>query len=442
MKLTVLTLIFILIFPLGAFSEEKPEKHVGRAVTETVSSNILLLGFNRFVTDQEYARISLDSMHDNLTGEWVWDQDEFSVNQIGHPYQGSFYFAAGRANNLNFWESYLLTTFGSISWEYLFETETPSKNDLIVTTMGGASTGEMLHRIYHKAYWSRGHWLSFFISPMDAINSLISGEKPKRDTDHELDTDTSVFIGSSVSNGKDSVVTAGLGIDLVYGNPFGLDTRIPFEHFELSLLASYAHETHFLSLFSDGLLRSWAPFMDLNSATTIGIGMHYDFIFSEYINYSANSLGLTLKRRNFLENDFIFDIKLHLNWLVLGSSEYPYFINGDIPKPDHLPERRQYDIGTGENAKLYMDLSSPVFGTLSLWGSASGIHTIDNAVPEEGSDGFIFVGNAGISYERIVKGKFRVGLRDNFYYKLGIYDSAKDSDHYLNTFSIYIKVRS
>ena len=38
------------------------------------------------------------SIKRNLTHRWWWDTDDFASNQFGHPYQGSLYFNAGRAN--------------------------------------------------------------------------------------------------------------------------------------------------------------------------------------------------------------------------------------------------------------------------------------------------------------------------------------------------------
>ena len=77
---------------------------------------------------------------------WVWDLDDFVVNQFGHPYQGSNYFTTGRANGLSFRESAAVTAFGSATWEYYGETNSPSLNDLINTTLGGIALGEMFHR--------------------------------------------------------------------------------------------------------------------------------------------------------------------------------------------------------------------------------------------------------------------------------------------------------
>ena len=101
------------------------------ATAETLGSNVLLSTFNRFILRADYAQISPESIYDNLTHCWVWDNDEFVVNQLGHPYQGSFYFAAGRANDFNFYESIGFALLGSVTWEYFAETERQSVNDLI-----------------------------------------------------------------------------------------------------------------------------------------------------------------------------------------------------------------------------------------------------------------------------------------------------------------------
>ena len=77
---------------------------------------------------------------------WVWDLDDFTVNQIGHPYQGNNYFNTGRANGLSFYESAAVTAFGSATWEYFGETNHASLNDFINTTLGGIALGEMFHR--------------------------------------------------------------------------------------------------------------------------------------------------------------------------------------------------------------------------------------------------------------------------------------------------------
>lgn len=58
------------------------------AAAETIGSNVLLANFNRFILKADYAQISPESVYDNLTHSWVWDNDEFVVNQLGHSVSG------------------------------------------------------------------------------------------------------------------------------------------------------------------------------------------------------------------------------------------------------------------------------------------------------------------------------------------------------------------
>ena len=50
-----------------------------------------------------------------LHGPWGVDQDSFSMNQFGHPYQGSIYHGFARSAGLNYWESLLYTQRGQLS---------------------------------------------------------------------------------------------------------------------------------------------------------------------------------------------------------------------------------------------------------------------------------------------------------------------------------------
>ena len=63
----------------------------------------------------------------NLRSSWVVDRDPFTVNQLGHPYQGSMYHGFARASGLNYWEGLGYTFLGSAFWEVFGETTTPSR---------------------------------------------------------------------------------------------------------------------------------------------------------------------------------------------------------------------------------------------------------------------------------------------------------------------------
>ena len=53
---------------------------------------------NRFVRGLEFAEVSPATWWTNLENPWLWDNNHFLNNQFSHPYHGSLYFNAGRAN--------------------------------------------------------------------------------------------------------------------------------------------------------------------------------------------------------------------------------------------------------------------------------------------------------------------------------------------------------
>ena len=56
------------------------------------------------------------SIKRNLHRGWNVDSDEFTVNQLGHPYQGSMYHGFARASGLSYWPALAYTFVGSLFW--------------------------------------------------------------------------------------------------------------------------------------------------------------------------------------------------------------------------------------------------------------------------------------------------------------------------------------
>ena len=146
--------------------------------------------------------------------------------------------------------------------------------------------------------------------------------------------------------------------------------------------------------------------------------------------------GITLK------NDLQLSWALHLNCILLGSSEYFYFLSGEIGKPSSGEERRDYDLSIGENVKAYFSFGNDRLGEFSLWGIFNGMHTINDAVPNSGSPGFTIITISGLSYEhKLNSDNILLGFSNSLYHKTGFYKSA-DNITTLNDYSsIYIKIR-
>ncbi|HEU4791397.1 MAG TPA: DUF3943 domain-containing protein [Flavobacterium sp.] len=81
----------------------------------------------------------------NVKAGPVWDEDDWVLNWITHPYSGGVYYMTARSSGFNMLESFLYSAFMSTCfWEYGIEAfaEIPSKQDLIITPVVGSVVGE------------------------------------------------------------------------------------------------------------------------------------------------------------------------------------------------------------------------------------------------------------------------------------------------------------
>ena len=228
------------------------------------------LSFNTFsrIMGADYAQITPSSMWTNLTSPWVFDEDGFAVNQIGHPYQGALYFTSARSSDLGFWTSALYTFMGSLVWEYFWETERQSINDQITTSIGGVVVGEMLHRLALAALWSADgdrsiwQWLGgLALEPMGMLNREAFGFA------HGIARPPSLFTSIGLGYGyyfqrdiegqpRQAFDQVRLSASVVYGLPGDPDASPskPLKHFDIALDLDLSPEAVFPSIFSHAML--------------------------------------------------------------------------------------------------------------------------------------------------------------------------------------------
>jgi uncharacterized protein DUF3943 len=142
--------------------------------------------FDRYAYDSTDYDSDWDSIWKNLRTAPGYDKDPFSINQIGHPYQGGLYYGFARSAGLNFWESMAYTLFGSFLWETAGETTPPSINDYVTTTVGGSFVGEALFRMAGLLLEGDGQTPGFWrelgaavLSPPTGLNRLAFGDRFK-----------------------------------------------------------------------------------------------------------------------------------------------------------------------------------------------------------------------------------------------------------------------
>ena len=215
------------------------------------------------------------SIRRNLRSSWVVDSDTFTVNQIGHPYQGSMYHGFARASGLSYWESMAYTFAGSALWEIAGETTRPSKNDQISTGIGGSFLGEALFRM-SNLWLEQGRGSKFWrevgaaaISPPVGFNRLAFADRfdgifPSNNPEYYSRLQVGVTSATQDQPGTSNEVKRNEGVldfAIDYGLPgkSGYAYRRPFDYFAFQISASSA--------------------VGVESATTRGLlfGTNYDF---------------------------------------------------------------------------------------------------------------------------------------------------------------------
>ncbi|ATB49506.1 DUF3943 domain-containing protein [Corallococcus macrosporus] len=260
------------------------------------------------VLGKPYADISLETMRRNLTDGWVWDEDAFATNAFGHPYQGSLAYTAARSNGFGFWGSVPFTVASSVLWELFMESESPSTNDLITTSIGGVVLGEVLHRTA-LAILDEGEptlarsVISLLVEPVGGINRFLFGRR-KNDFFPVPGSFLQGMAGvtSNVDNYNDidgtrfdvpNQLEGHLGVEVVYGPPqlTSGDYDQPFDYFTLTARMGFSRDTLTVGFFSRGLL--YGDRFQFRSVSGLwGLMAGYDFANPNTLRVSTVSLGI------------------------------------------------------------------------------------------------------------------------------------------------------
>lgn len=344
-----------------------PRRSVGKAILHTTIINVAYESAN-LIRGQVTAKITPKTWWANMENGWVWDLDDFLVNQIGHPYQGNNYFNAGRSNGLSFYESAAVTAFGSGTWEYFGETNFPSLNDFINTTLGGIALGEM----FHRAAWlmrdthatgSSRLWSEIgatVVDPVTGVNRFISGDA-SRVSDKPPDMVPSRVIGlasagvlwrGSQTRAIDEPGEAFLELDALYGDVRSGRSRTPYDAFLVRMRFGGG------AAFSEARVRGrLAGFPLRNPALNFSITQSYDFQSNDAYSTGAQSFEGVLGWTKQLSRRTSMYVLGGGGLTVLGAVDS--LPEGETDVPDEDPESdagqgvsegpRYYDYGPGSN---------------------------------------------------------------------------------------------
>jgi hypothetical protein len=460
------SLVFLLT-PLTGFAQETdaadrpaPQERdiyadIGYATLGVVISNFSLNLFLR-IANQPYSHTTFTTIKENLFGgKWFWeDGDRFLVNQLGHPYQGSMYFASARVNGFNFYESMLFALMGGAMWEAICEPNS-SFNDVISSTTGGFALGEMLHRLFLEADSSPSAGAKiggFLISPMSSVNKIYN--RPVRESGGGNIYDISIKTGVEKTFAffpdheeyRDAWNYPGgyFDINVIYGDPFVQRSKIPYEHFELYAGVITNTTSFHETIVSDGYLFSLNPLQTETVFTSTGLSMHFDFFNAannivdnlDYgnIQFAANSLDWTVKSLRRPSEKSRLELKAHAGLILWGNSMY---ISNIVTDDYWVPLGNAHNTyGLGENLKLYFTFSHAAAGKLEL--ALLGYHIFAIPANERFSAGNVFFLYGSLGYEFPLTAKLGIGVRGIFEGLFGFYDSAENINRSLVSHCLYV----
>lgn len=183
-------------------------------------------------------------------------------------------------------------------WEFFMETEAPSPNDMLATTFGGVALGEITFRVSdlfidnRTSGWERAgrELLAGIISPMRAINRLITGEAWKRRS-YKGRSYSNVPVNFVVSLGprfladeeKSRKGSSSLHVDMAlnYGNPFDDEHYTPYEWFRFKMGLDVINQPLISQVNAIGALWGKNVWQRKNRSLMMGVFQHFDYYNSD-----------------------------------------------------------------------------------------------------------------------------------------------------------------
>lgn len=255
--------------------------------------------YDRYIADEEFARISWHTVSENFKAGFGFDSDDFDTNQSYHPYQGSLFFEAGRSNGYTYWESGLFALAGSFIWECCMENDRPSINDLVNTTLGGMTRGEVQHRLSimvldNTATGGERFWREVggaILNPIGAITRLVEGDVgrvyPNPEERYPSGFAILLDVGYRHVEEAEYESQALINVDARYGDPFAGDLDKPFDSFWAAMDLDFPNHQPITRFEERGILKGW----DLNERSAQARHLFQITQDYEYFNNAAEVFG-------------------------------------------------------------------------------------------------------------------------------------------------------
>ena len=372
-KLFLVIGILILIFSIpvsaragvtGADSLAVKHPHLS-AFVQMLGVNLTLWAHNRYIMQEPWARISLNSVKRNYEHGWVLDDNNFNVNQFGHPLQGSLVYTAARAQGLSLWQSSLYPILSSYMWEMAMETEYPSVNDMLTTPLSGITYGEISHRLSLLILGDNPGWgkelAALIVNPSLGLNRLLRGRKggfykPIRAGKYAAGFSYGSG-GYLIDEQKWMTSRQFLRAHIFYGDPFkSVQSAKPFDYFSFIMILNIGLEGYVGEIYTSGNLKSLLVNRRPDYSYMIGIFKDYDFMNQDQFKVSSSSIGPGIVQNYTFDSGVRIDNEILISGIIIGSA-------GNVAQTG---VERDYFYGPGISGKILLMLTKQNWGRIYL----------------------------------------------------------------------------
>jgi len=346
----------------GASDLRLPESYIQNwRVTRTLGLSLAFNGvmtlYGRYIMkepgDPAFV-VSTHTIHENLKHGFEWDDNSFSANNFRHPYQGAMYFGAARANGFDFYESTAFAFAGSWLWEYTGEGHNPAFNDMVNTTVGGISFGEVLFRLSrmitdNTATGAGRSWRElggFAVHPLRGANRILTGEAFSVHA-NPVDRFPSWFGGEfrigmrTLGDDRlwdDKRTRMFLSFNAAHGDPFHSGALKPFEAFRFGIDMTFNNTPHGISRITfPGVIAGGKVGEKGGAQHVLALSQRMDYLDNEAYIFGGQQLGFSWLTRGWHAWGSNVRTEAHANWMILGGVKSDY----------QNASNREYDYGPG-----------------------------------------------------------------------------------------------
>ncbi|HET6462619.1 MAG TPA: DUF3943 domain-containing protein, partial [Candidatus Krumholzibacteria bacterium] len=344
------------------------------AIGEVSAINFGASAVNEYVRNVNFAQINPRSWWKNLGTGFTYDDNDFETNQYIHPFDGSTYYNAARANGVSFWPAYAITIGGSLQWELMGETHPMSKNDLISTGIGGAIVGETMYRfssmmLDNQATGARRFFResgAFLVDPIRGLNRVVSGRAWSTDYANPADSmdtnprwqqnDLAVGyrrVGKGNSLEHDYSNTGYLNYRHDHGDIFENPWRRPFDYYWFEGQLNFGDKKPLGRVIIKGNLWT-APVGDVKPVRhMLAAVQFFDYVNNNAYEFGGQSLGFSLFSRWGKWGDISAETRLDAMGTILGAVNSNFADSANVADQER---NREYDFGPGGSAAAKLEI--------------------------------------------------------------------------------------